>query len=106
MLVLPVEGFQPRVRSASVIRSSDSGPKDPVSGSFRVLLARKNPLGGDKEIARFIRNRLRHRFDAVAPVLRDEAFDPLPVIAIKDQVFRASDNEAVEVEDFRAFAVR
>jgi hypothetical protein len=60
------------------------------SGQFRVLLPGKNP-GGDKEIARVIRNLLGHRFDAVAPVLRDEAFDPLTVIAIKDQVFRASD---------------
>jgi hypothetical protein len=49
-----------------------------------------------------MRNRLRHRLDAVAPVFRNEVFDPLTVIAMKDQVFRASDNEAVETDDIRA----
>jgi hypothetical protein len=64
--------------------------------------AGKNPLGGDKEIARAMRKCLRHGLDAVAPVFRNEAFDPISVVAIKDQVFRALDNEAVEADNFGA----
>ena len=45
---------------------------------------------------------LRHRLDAIAPVLGNKGFNPLSVIAIKDQGFCAAYDEAIYIDHFRA----
>jgi hypothetical protein len=67
-----------------------------------LLLTGPNALGGDNEIARATRHRLRDSLNTIMPVLRNERFDPPLIIAIENQVFRTSDDEAVDVADFRS----
>lgn len=46
--------------------------------------------------------RLRHRLNTVAPVFRNEAVDPVPLVAIEHYVFGALHQKAVEANDFGA----
>jgi hypothetical protein len=59
-------------------------------------------MRGDKKIARSAWQLVGDRLKAVAAVLIDEVLNPLSVIAEKNQVFGATDNEPVDFEDFGA----
>ena len=56
----------------------------------------------DKKMARAVRQFVGDRLDAVAAILRNEVFNPIPVVAEEDQVFCATDNQPVDLDDLGA----
>jgi hypothetical protein len=70
------------------------------SGALRLFGLRKNPVCGHQKVPGAVGELVGHGLDSVAAVLGDEAFNPIPVIAEKDQVFRATHKQSVNLEDF------
>jgi hypothetical protein len=55
---------------------------------------------GDQKVPGTVGQFVSHGFDAVAAVLGDEAFNPIPVVTEEDQVFRTTYKQAVDFKDF------